>query len=459
MRGWRAFRDPFARTSDSHSSVTARRGCGGLAVLALLASLFPGCASSHPGSPAPRDRFPLDPREGLPSPFDESIAQGWLAIQSGNAERARTEFDRAGAGPSRRAAAIGLVEALVLGSRAAEAVPLCRTALSEGEPTTPLLTACGEAYAAAGEPRTAYELYDRASARAPGRRGVALRATELRRLATSALLSAAEESALAGRRDQTRMQVAQALAWNPGDPDVLVRVADVECAAGEKESALRHYRDALAMGGLDDATEQRTGDLALETGDYSTAVMVFESLAARDPQLRERAAEARLAFRIDNWPEVERVAARSRRLTRAGAALLAWWMIPEVRDARVRSGIVASDVLERKDSRVMMRAIALGLLEVDPDTHRARPDAGLSRSAAAQMMLRLLPLLGKPSVASDCLSPASAAVRSGSEAVRLATRCGLLSESGGAVVGGPEMTRGLDRLRSAFAFGEASSRD
>ena len=37
----------------------------------------------------------------------------------------------------------------------------------------------------------------------------------------------------------------------------------------------------------------------------------------------------------------------------------------------------------------MIRAVSLGLLDVDPDTHRARPDAPLTRAAAARLMLRL----------------------------------------------------------------------
>jgi hypothetical protein len=75
------------------------------------------------------------------------------------------------------------------------------------------------------------------------------------------------------------------------------------------------------------------------------------------------------------------------------------------------------------------------------------------------MMVRLAAVLQKPRSPSGCLSVASETARKTPEAVRLATRCGLLSESGGGYVGGPEMTRGLDKLRSVFAFGEAASRD
>jgi tetratricopeptide (TPR) repeat protein len=435
-----------------------RSVCPVLAGAILLAVSLGGCASAPP-APAARDGFPLDPREGLAGPFDEWVEKGWRALASGDARRAGREFERAESGVSRRAAEIGSIEALVLSDRAEEAVPLCSDALSRSGPTLPLWTACAEAYARTGEPVAAYLLYERATEKSPGRRGMAQRTEELRGVATHALLTVAEREASEGQRDQARAKVAQALAWNPGAAAVLIRAAEVECAAGERENALLYYRDAMALGALDEASEQRAGELALETGDYSTAVMLFESLTARDPRFRERAAEARLAFRIDNWPDAERQAARARRLTRAGAALLVWWMFPEVREAKVKSGIVATDVLERRDSRVMMRTIALGLLDVDSETHRARPDASLSRGAAAQMMVRLAAVLQKPRSPSGCLSVASETARKAPEAVRLATRCGLLSESGGGYVGGPEMTRGLDKLRSVFAFGEAASRD
>ncbi len=199
--------------------------------------------------------------------------------------------------------------------------------------------------------------------------------------------------------------------------------------------------------------------MPLETGDLAMAVTVFDSLAARNPTLRERAAEARLAFRVDNWPDAERQAARARRSTRAGAALLTSWMFPELREVEVRSGVVAGDVLERRDSRLMIRAVALGLLDVDPETHRARPDAPLSRAAAAQLLLRLPVVLGKTAGAAGCQSPGGDTMRTGAEAIRLAARCGLLSESGGPYVSGPELTRGLDRLRSTFTLGEATRRD
>jgi tetratricopeptide (TPR) repeat protein len=430
-----------------------------LLALAALAVSLPGRCASAPPPSVPRDRFPLDPREGIAGPFDASVEEGWRALSSGNAARARMEFARVKAGPSLRVATIGMIEALVLERRAAQALELCTGALASGKPTVPLLTSCGEARASRGEPVQAFELYERAVARAPDRTGLAQRAEELRADATDSVLAAAGRAAAEGRPEEARLEAARALAWNPGSASVLARAAEVECDAGDRERALQYYREALTLGGLDSVTEQKAGDLALEAGDYAMAVFVFEGLAAHDPRMRERAEAARLAFRMDNWPDAERQAARARRVTRSGAASITWWMFPEVRDAKVRSGVVATDVLERRDSRSMMRAIALGLLDVDPETHRARPDAALGRAAAAQMMLRLAAILGSPGWASGCLTGAADPARSSQEAIRLATRCGLLSESAGQFVGGAEFTRGLDRLRSLLPSGEAANRD
>jgi len=93
-----------------------------------------------------------------------------------------------------------------------------------------------------------------------------------------------------------------------------------------------------------------------------------------------------------------------------------------------------------------MRAVSLGLLEVDRDTHRARPDAGLTRRAGARMLLRLLKVVqrGKPP---DCLEGVPESGRSAAETVRAAIGCGFLETEEGTFVGGEEFTRGLDRVR------------
>jgi tetratricopeptide (TPR) repeat protein len=428
----------------------------------VCAAVLARCATT---AVPPRDTFPLDPRDGLGGPFDEAVARGWKALLDGDTARAESEFReagtaRAGGSASARAAAIGRIEVLVLSKRSSQAVEACQALLSEGESTAPLLSACGEARARTADPVGAVELYDRAAAAAPNRPGLASRAEELRRTAAQSLLDEAMANAVAGRRDEARRLVARAVGWSAHTSEVLVRAGDVECEAGDREGALDYYREAMTLGPVDTAVEERAGDIALSLQDYSAAVSIFDGLAARDKGFASRAAEARLAFRIANWPDAEREAARTRRLSRGAAALLVWWLFPEVREARVEAaGVVATDVLERKDSRVMMRAVSMGLLEVDPTTHRARPDALLTRASAARMMVLLASRVSRPGAPPACFQGDPSPGKSGREAIRVAARCELLSESGSSVVSGVEFTRGLDRLRSLIPAGEAMKRD
>ena len=432
----------------------ASRRAARWAAAAAAAVLAARCASAPPTGP--RDHFPLDPREGLQGPFDDAVADGWNALLAGDAARARGEFARAArSGPSARAARIGEVEALVASGKSSEALSSCAGALEDDSASLPWLVACGEAEVRAGSPVTAYELYARAASEArPPRPGLSERAQKLLGPATDDVLAQAARDAEHARFEPARAQIARALAWNPRSSDALVAAADVECAAGEKEKALQFDREALSIGGMSVQARAEAGRLALEVGDDALAVSVFDALAAEDVRFAEEAAQARLAFRIANWPEAERQAARARRLTRAGAAGLVWWMFPEVREARITGGVVATDVLERRDSRPMIRSVSLGLLDVDPETHRARPDATLSRKEAAALIFRLAETLSRSGGSLACLRGAPWPRRASAETIRLAARCDLLSESGGAAVGGPEFTRGLDRLRSLLPAGE-----
>jgi hypothetical protein len=92
-----------------------------------------------------------------------------------------------------------------------------------------------------------------------------------------------------------------------------------------------------------------------------------------------------------------------------------------------------------------------GILE--SQTHRARPDAPLTRAAAARMMLMLAARMPRSGQTPGCFQVAPGPGKGGQEAIRVAVRCKLLSESGASVVSGAEFTRGLDRLRSLFPAG------
>ncbi len=314
--------------------------------------------------------------------------------------------------------------------------------------------ACGEANALAGDTVDGHALYRRAVARAADRPGLNARTEELRLAARDQLAGRARDSAARKEWAAGRVAIARAIELAPESSSLRAAAGDIELEAGEKPAALKRYREAMEIEPRNPSVLEKTGNLALQLGDHGLAISVFERLARNDPRFAQRAADARLAFRVANWPPAEREAARAPRLTRAQAAELVWWMVPEVREARGGAGVIASDAVSRRDSRTLTRAAALGLLEVDPETHRVSPDAHLSLPAAAKLLVRLLAILKPPSAEVPCLSGPAKGALSNSEAVRLAQGCGLIAERDGGNVGGPIFLRALDRAR-AVAGGEA----
>ncbi len=419
-----------------------------LALFAAAALLAARCATApHPVTR--RDEFPLDPREELMGPFSDETIRGCQALAEGDASAAESAFASARSGASPRLAAeIGWIEAVVLQGRSQEGLSACRTQLGAGDPTVPLLVACAEAQARAGDVVEGHALYRRAFARGANRPGLEARAEELRLAARDELLHRARASTAKKEWARSRAGIAQAIALAPESSALRAAAGDLEAEAGEKAAALRRYREAMEIEPRNTAVLEKTGNLALELGDDALAVSVFEGLARNDSRFAARAADARLAFRVANWPPAEREAAQASRLTRAQAAQLVWWMVPEVREAKGGAGVIASDAVSRRDSRPLTRAVSLGLLEVDQETHRVNPDANLSVPAAAKLLVRLLAILRPPSGDVPCLRGSARGPLANAEAVRLAHRCGLIPDREAGNVGGAMFLRALDRARS-----------
>ncbi|PYQ67066.1 MAG: hypothetical protein DMF54_05715 [Acidobacteria bacterium] len=452
----KTFRRPAASASGaprrSVASATSATTCRSTEIAAsLLAAgcLLLGvcCTSSSPVRVGRRtEAFPLDPREELAGPFSESVESGWISLVDGDAANAEKQFLASRGARPYLAAEIGLIESRVLLGKTKEALAACREALAAGSSTTPLLVACGEARARAGQVFEAHELYARAAARpGGGRPRIRERADQLKKEAVESLVQSTSSGAKDQNYPDARGRIARAIELNPGEANMHALAGDIELTAGQRAKAFERYREAYRLDPKNTGVQEKLADLALEE-DPALAVSVLDSLARREPRYRDRAEQARLAFRVSNWPAPEREAAQSERLTRAGAASLVWWTFPEIREAKVGASVIASDAVSRKDSRAILRAVSLGLLDVDRGTHRARPDAGLTRRTGARMLLRLLRIVSAGSKP-RCLEGSPGSGRSGADAVRAAAGCGLLGDAEGTGIGGREFTRGLDRVR------------
>lgn len=431
--------------SHVETSVIGLIGAAVLAAACLLSAS--GCASA-PQPLTRRDRFPLDPREELSGPFPESVDRGWAALSKGDPKIASREFQAARDAGSQIAGGIGAIEADVLLGAFESALASCKDALDAGEATVPLLVACGEANGRGGKPAEGYRLYRQALVRTSDRPGLTARTEELRAAARDSLAARARVASDEQQWADARERIAEAILVAPESAALRALAGEIEDAAGEPANAFRRYHEAFDLDPANVVVAERLGTLALDQNEHGLAVTVFDGLAKTDPRFRSRAEEARLAFRVANWPTQERDAAHAQRLTRASAATLVWWMFPEVREARVSSGIIASDAVSRRDARAFTRSLALGLLEVDRETHRGNPDGALTLASGSRLLLRLLTVV-RPGDDPPCLAKAGArASRTASEAIHAAESCGFWKEGESATLGGAAFTRALDRVRA-----------
>ena len=355
----------------------------------------PSCRTAAP-PPSLSPPYLLDPRIGLPGPFGESLGLGWGKLQAGDAAGALKLFSSSGETAAGR---VGRIECELVSGRLAAAREECASALEAGLDTAPLLAACGEVEAQEGDWAEAFNLFEGAAMRLPENTDLVRLRDEAAPRAAESWLEKAAEARDAGETADARQAAERALAITPGRAEALRLAGELALAEEDYEAAFPRLFAAWKSSPEDLRVGEEAGETALRTERYETASRIFGALAGADARYRGRAKEADEEYLISNWPSEDRSAAHAARLTRAQAALLLWRLVPRVRYAPAAAPApVASDIVARKDRRILSRCLQLGLLSVEEATHRARPDAALRRPEALRILRRVASLngAGKP---------------------------------------------------------------
>jgi hypothetical protein len=187
----------------------------------------------------------------------------------------------------------------------------------------------------------------------------------------------------------------------------------------------------------------------MKTARYAEAVALYGDLVKRRPAAAELLEESRFQFQVQNLPEAARRAALSARATRAQMAVLAWWLVPEVRDARVPAAPeVAVDAVDRPESQALVRAIALRFFSVSRETHRVGADQPVTRTEAAAIFRKVALLASGDGPLPDCLAeerPSPASLE----------KCGILPGTASRTLSGREAVSGLAASARAGRGGDA----
>jgi hypothetical protein len=428
-------------------------------IVVLLAALIAAgrCTTAAPppkAEPRAEDRYLVDPRIGYPKPASPAAARrfetAWQTFLAGDPARAHvllTEILRKETYPPALLgdAAIDLRE-----GRLDEA----ETKIARAEEGVTNYTAAriyqAEVELARNRTRAAYDIYRAVLTNGNAPESARTRVTELERQ----LFDDVYRRALTAPDDQAIVLLREALAIAPSsEPARLLLV--------RKEIALKNYDDArrdvepLLAGANPDQPElqEALAEIDAGYGRYHEAILRYERLARRtpDPRYKERLDELKDRWNAANMPPVYQRALESSAITRADLAVLMYWQIPSIRFAQsVGAPPIAVDVdVPGRDE--IIRAMALGIYQVDPVTRRVNPGGIVSPQALNRVAARVLNMRGAPCVRSAPSDPSDA-----TRVLKLLVACGIppASEVPDAGVSGREARDLLDRVSAVLASTE-----
>ncbi|HEY6136322.1 MAG TPA: tetratricopeptide repeat protein [Thermoanaerobaculia bacterium] len=377
-----------------------------LGMTLLVIALIAACAPPPAPKPAPQPvksptgdmRYLVDPRTGydkaLPPAQDRRFNEAWQLIVAGDFAGGRRVLDAIRAKepnyvPVQIAeASIDLVEGRVAQARATLERVLTRNPYFAAD----VLDA--ELLIAEKKTRRAYEAYRQIASRPNAPPTAAERVAQLGREVFDQLFAAAQAAPDA---EAIRL-LREALAIAPESQAARLLLAQKLVATHQYEEA----RKLLNMPGTDftrPEVQETYAELEIGEGFYQGAIDRYERLAreTKNPKYAARLDEIKEQFAHANMPPQYRRALENQAITRADLAILMYWGVNSIRFAQ-NLGVppIATDIGEIPGRDEVIRAIALGIYQVDPVTRRVSPLGPVTNGSLARIAARVLILRGAP---------------------------------------------------------------
>lgn len=361
-----------------------------LAALLLLAACGPTAAVMPPAvTPEGEDRYLLHPLTGRPA--DDRFEAAYRYGMAGNeAEAERRIFELRQRAPELLVPTL-LLEALIdiRAGRLDDALVALQS-VRERDPDN-VVARVYEAEIAIRQRQTriAYDLYRQL----PDVPHTAERLRELEGALFNELYAAAQT---APDTEAIRL-LREALTFNPGAVEPRILLAQKLVAQRSFDEARREVEPLLDTAPDRPEVQEILAEVDIGRGRYQEAIVRLDRLArrTRDERYQRRLDEVKAEWSAANMPSHYRSALESTALTRAELAVLLYWTVPSIRFAQnLGAPPIAVDVQDVTGREEVIRAIALGLYEVDPVTRRVSPYRTVSASRFATHLARVLSLRG-----------------------------------------------------------------
>lgn len=369
--------------------------------MTLVALAVAACTTTTPlpppANPQGDDRFLIDPRTGYGAAASPQTGQrfeaAWRHILAGNAGEAGRLLGEIRMKEPQYAPAILAEAALEMRAGNLDAAGRAISAARRTDPewVAPRVYEAELAFRRS-ETRAAYDLY-RDLVGDPGVPPVVNeRLDALQVLLFNERFTAAQT---ASDSEAVRL-LREALTFNPGSADARVHLASRLIALRQFEDARREIDPLLSSGEVDrPAVQEILAEIDAGRGRYQEAIVRYDRLARRtkEPRYSRRLEEIKELWSMANMPPQFRQALESPAITRADLAVLLYWLVPSVRFAQnLGTPPIAIDIENVAGREEIIRAIAIGLYEVDPVTRRVSPARIVTASRFAQQLARVLML-------------------------------------------------------------------
>jgi len=363
------------------------------------ALVLAACTTTAPPPPmvAPQgdDRYLIDPRAGftatLPPPVAQKLETAWRHALAGN--DADTERNLA----ELRMRAPGLEPAILLeaflairGGRYDDA----RRLIGRVNPDNVVARVYqAEIAVRERETRIAYDLYRQIVMQPDAPEPARERATELQGAMFNELYAAAQTATDA---EAVRL-LREALVFNAGAIEPRVLLAQKLVAQKQFDEARRELEPLLNTAADRPEVQEILAEIDVGRGRYQDAIVRYDRLARRtkEPRYAQRLEEIKSEWSAANMPAHYRAAADSLAVTRSDFAVLLYWTVPSVRFAQnLGTPQIAVDIEGLAGREEIIRALALGLYDVDPVTRRVSPHRTLTATRLSQLLARVLVMRG-----------------------------------------------------------------
>ncbi|MFL6245091.1 MAG: tetratricopeptide repeat protein [Thermoanaerobaculia bacterium] len=365
-----------------------------LAAVIVAASCAPVDTPPPAVVPQGEDRYLIDPRTGaeatIPAAVSSKFETAWRYVVAGNElEAQRRLADIQKTNPDLLPVMLANAAMHIKAGRFDAASVAVSEALARNPESLAARVYEAEIAYRQGQTRPALALYDAIAARPDAPPTAAERVTQLRETVFNELYAAAQS---APDPEAARL-LREALSINAGATEARILLARKLLAQKNYDEARRELDPLLNTIADRAEIQEMLAEIEVGRGRYQEAIVRYDRLARRtkDPRYEQRLEDIKQEWSAANMPAHFRTALDSVALTRAELATLLYWTVPAIRFAQnLGTPPIAVDIEDVEGREEMIRAIALGLYDVDPVTRRVSPFRQVTAGRLSSLLARVL---------------------------------------------------------------------